>query len=67
MPKKEKKKKKKKKKAWGWEGEKQKEKNNLFLILKTCWGLLNCHSVIVNITFMGSNWELEVQIDLFLL
>lgn len=47
--------------------EKQNKKKNLFLILKTCRGLLSCHSVIVNITFMGSNWELEVQIDLFLL
>lgn len=48
-------------------GEEKQNKKNLFLILKTCWGLLSCHSVIVNITFMGSNWELEVQIDLFLL
>jgi len=48
-------------------GEEKENKNNLFLILKTCWGLPSCHSVIVNITFIGSNWKSEVQIDLFLL
>lgn len=52
-------------KAWWGIGQKKRRKSFLLLI-KTCRGLLSCHSVIVNITFVELNWKLKVQIDLFL-